>query len=197
MECFGIICANINFAEQGVRFMATFKKIVVCVLCIGLCYLLPMLFHPMNLGRVLSPMHVPVIVCGLACGPGYGTVCAILGPIICSALTGLPGTDMLPTMLPELVTYAAFAGLVMRKVHIGSLYISVLLTLVPTILFGRAAAILATGVYHVLGVFGVESFSIGEAFATYFSDATTTIAVQFVFIPLLVVTRKEEKLLKF
>jgi len=177
--------------------MSTFKKIFVCVLCIGACYLLPMLLHPMDLGRLLSPIYVPVIICALACGPGYGIVCAVLGPVICSALTGLPETNVFPTMLPELVVYALLAGVIMRKIHIGSLYLNILLTLVPTILFGRVTAMFATGIYYALGIFGVESFSLGEAFAVYFTDATTTIAIHLIFIPLLAVTMKEEKLLKF
>jgi len=177
--------------------VTTFKKFFVCILCIGLCYLLPLLFHPLNLGRLLSPMHVPVFICGLACGPGFGAVCAVLGPVICGALTGLPSTDVFPTMIPELVVYAVFAGLIMRKVHTRSLLLNVIFALVPSILLGRLTAVLAVGIYCALGVFGVDSFPVGELFSQYFTDAVTTISIHLVFVPLLVVTLKEEGLLKF
>jgi hypothetical protein len=90
------------------REMSSVKKSTICALCIALCYVLPMAFHAINLGSVFSPMHLPVFICGLICGGGYGLFCGIVGPIISCLLTGMPTVAGLPTMAVELGPVKAF-----------------------------------------------------------------------------------------
>ena len=45
------------------------KNLAFCALCIALCVVLPMAFHAIaNAGPIFLPMHIPVLLCGLACG---------------------------------------------------------------------------------------------------------------------------------
>jgi len=50
--------------------MSASKRTTLCAVCIALCYVLPIAFHSVGLGSILSPMHVPVLLCGLICGGG-------------------------------------------------------------------------------------------------------------------------------
>ncbi|MEG2259926.1 MAG: ECF transporter S component, partial [Oscillospiraceae bacterium] len=52
------------------------KNLVISALCIALGVILPIAFHAIpNAGSIFLPMHIPVLLCGLICGPIYGLVC--------------------------------------------------------------------------------------------------------------------------
>lgn len=45
------------------------KKSIITAVCIALSVVLPQAFHAIpNAGAVYSPMHIPVLLCGLICG---------------------------------------------------------------------------------------------------------------------------------
>ena len=100
--------------------MTKIKKICICAICIALCYVLPIALHSFGLGSVLSPMHIPVLLCGLVCGSFYGVFCGIAGPVLSSILSGMPPATMLFTMIPELVVYGLITGLMMKWVRTGN-----------------------------------------------------------------------------
>ncbi len=176
--------------------MSVIKRICICAICIALCYVLPAVLHPLGLGQILSPLHVPVLVCGLICGPVYGAVCGVLGPILSSILTGMPAAALLPSMLPELMTYGIFSGILMRAVRTKSTLANVYLSLIPTMLLGRVIGALCKAVFYIIGVFGVQNFSISQIATAYFVTGLPGIILQLVLIPLLITTLKEEKLIK-
>ena len=44
--------------------MSSVKKIVTCAVCMALCVVLPLAVHAIpNSGVMLSPMHIPVLLC--------------------------------------------------------------------------------------------------------------------------------------
>ena len=71
-----------------------------------------------SLGGAFSPMHIPVLLCGLVCGWPYGAFCGIAGPILSSLVAGMPGSAMLLYMVPELLVYGLTAGLLMKLISI-------------------------------------------------------------------------------
>lgn len=176
--------------------MSTIKKICICAICIALCYVLPVALHPFGLGQMLSPMHVPVLVCGLVCGPVYGIICAIAGPFLASMLSGMPPLVTLASMIPELVAYGYFSGIFMKVVNTKSLLVNLYLSLIPTMVIGRVIGGLSKAVYYLIGVFGVEAFAIEEIAAGYFVATLPGIVIHLLLIPMLIVTLKEEKLIK-
>jgi len=176
--------------------MSGIKKFCICAICIAMCYVLPAAVHPLGWGQILSPLHIPVLVCGLVCGPFYGFTCGIVGPLLSSGLTGMPTMLALTSMLPELAAYGALGGALMRGVCTKSLLINVYLSLIPTMLLGRAIGALCKALYYTFGVFGVETLSISGLASTYFISTLPGIIVQLTLIPLLIVTLKEEKLIK-
>lgn len=67
-------------------------------------------------GNVLLPMHIPVLLAGLLCGPFYGALCGVLIPCLSAIFTGMPSFyPMLPIMTGELCTYGIISGLLFHK----------------------------------------------------------------------------------
>ena len=102
--------------------MKSVKKLVICAVCIALCCVLPIAFHAFNLGVTFSPMHIPVLLCGLLCGGSYGLCCGLVGPLLSSLVSGMPGPMGLVTMVPELMAYGLSAGLLMKVVRTKNTY---------------------------------------------------------------------------
>ena len=50
------------------------RKSVLTAVMVALCVVLPGAFHSVGLGSTFAPMHIPVLMCGLLCGSGYGLV---------------------------------------------------------------------------------------------------------------------------
>lgn len=88
------------------------KNLVTSGMCVALAIVLPMAFHMIpDAGKVFLPMHIPVLLCGLLCGPVYGLGCGILAPLLSHLFTGMPPTAMLPSMLCELAAYGMLSGI--------------------------------------------------------------------------------------
>ena len=108
---------------------------VFTAVCAALCIVVPMAFHTIpNAGVVFLPMHIPVLLCGLACGWPFGLICGLIGPLLSSVITGMPPAAMLPSMMVECATYGLVTGLMMRFVRTGKyaadLYISMITAMI-------------------------------------------------------------------
>lgn len=124
--------------------MSYVKKLVFTAVCAALCLVLPLAFHSVpNAGTVFSPMHIPVLLCGLVCGWPWGFVCGLLGPLVSSIVTSMPPAAMLPSMMVECATYGLVTGLMMKFVHTGSLTADLYISMVSAMLLGRTVAGLA------------------------------------------------------
>jgi len=106
------------------------RNIAVCGVCIALCYILPLALHPFELGTALSPMHIPVLLCGFLCGWHYGALVGLILPFLRSAIFGMP--PMYPQaiwMAAELATYGLVAGIVysaFKTKSLKNIYISLI-----------------------------------------------------------------------
>lgn len=161
--------------------MKSIRKLTVSALCLALCVVLPLTFHLLpDGGSVFSPMHIPVLVCGLACGGGWGLACGLLGPILSSAITGMPAAAYLPSMLVELAVYGLVSGVLIRFVHTGKLLADLYISLVAAMLIGRIAAGLAMGF-----IFSGGAFTVGIWAASYFAASLPGIIAHLIVVPLL------------
>ena len=117
--------------------MNSIKRMTLTAVCVALCVVLPIAFHSIpNAGSVFLPMHIPVLICGLICGWPYGLLCGLLGPFL-SSFTGMPPMSVLPGMMVECAVYGAAAGLMMRFVRTGKLYVDLYICLPVAMLAGR------------------------------------------------------------
>ena len=174
--------------------MSSIKRICICAICTALCYVLPIAFHTVGLGSVLSPMHIPVLLCGLVCSGFYGGFCGIAGPILSSVLSGMPPATMLITMLPELFVYGLVAGLMMKRVRTGKYLTDLYISLGTAMVLGRIAAGIAKALFITLFVTG-DTFTIGLWLSSYFVGAVPGIAAHLILVPLLAVTLTKAKII--
>ena len=160
----------------------TTKNFVLAAMFMALGLVLPFLTGQIQqIGNMLLPMHLPVLVCGLICGWQYGAVVGFVLPLLRFVLFGMPPIyPMGISMAFELATYGLVSGLLWRRAkhNLPALY-AVLLTAMVSgrIVWGIVRFVLAglTG-----GSFPFSAFLSGALFT-----AVPGIVAQLVLIPLL------------
>ena len=118
------------------------QKLTLTGMLMAVGILLPFaISHGLGLaGTVLLPMHIPVLLCGLLCGPFYGAICGLLLPALNSVLTGMPVFyPMLPIMTAELLVYGAVSGLAYHKTPLSRLRFGVYPAMLIAMVCGRVA----------------------------------------------------------
>lgn len=167
--------------------MSSVKKICICAICIALCYVLPIAFHTFGIGNAFSPMHIPVLLCGMVCGSFYGGFCGVAGPLLSSLLSGMPPATALVTMLPELLTYGIVTGFMMKRIHTGKLVTDLYVSLGIAMVVGRIVAGIARALFVTLVATG-DTFGISLWISSYFVGSLPGIVVHLVLLPILVTT---------
>lgn len=159
---------------------------------IALCIVLPFLTGQIpQIGQALSPMHIPALLCGFACGPVWGAIVGAIGPVLRSALFGMP--PMFPvavSMAFELAAYGAAAGILYRLLPKKNPYLYV--SLVSAMIIGRVVGGIAK--FAILG-FNPEAMTIAIFFTEYFVKTLPGIVLHIIIIPPIVWALKRAKLL--
>lgn len=174
--------------------MTTIKRICICAICIALCYVLPLALHPFGLGQILSPMHIPVLLCGLVCGWYYGAICGIVGPILSSLLSGMPPVSTLISMIPELCVYGIVCGILMKLIRSRHTFVDLYASMLPAMLLGRIVGGLAKYLFYLTGI-SENSISISAWVSAYFVSTLPGIAVQLLLVPVLVFVLMKARLI--
>lgn len=172
--------------------MTKTKKLCICAICIALCYVLPLAFHPLAMGSALSPMHIPVFLCGLLCGWPYGLVCAVAGPVLSSLLSGMPPAAMLIPMIPELCVYGVICGLLFRLAHTGHAGADLYLSMIPAMLLGRMAGGAVQAVYYLSTA---KHYSVALWISSYLVGTLPGAVLHLLLIPALVLVLTRAKLI--
>lgn len=159
------------------------RRLTFSALMLALAFVLPFFTGQIpQIGAMLCPMHLPVLLCGFVCGWPWGLAVGAVAPLLRSLTLGMP--PLFPTALCmsfELAAYGAAAGLFIRRLprRRGSLYAALLLTMV----FGR----LVWGAVRWLCVgLGADAFGMAAFWAGAVTNALPGIALQLVLIPPLV-----------
>lgn len=158
----------------------TFAGLIAVISAVAL----PQLFHVMGavsglgtaLGETFLPMHLPIILAGLLCGPYAAGIAGAAAPLISTLLTGMPNFVMLPFMCVELCVYGIAAG-VLRNAKLPTL-VKVLIAQVA----GRAARAAAI----VIGVNAFGSVIKISVIWTSIAVGIFGLALQWTLIPLVV-----------
>ncbi len=160
--------------------MKSTKKLTLAALFLALGLVMPFLTMQIpEIGGMLLPMHIPVLLCGFVCGWKYGLAVGFIVPLLRSVLWGMP--PMLPKALAmafELAAYGALTG-ILYKVLRGK-RLSAYITLVVAMLGGRIVwGVAAFAIYSLLGnPFTWEIFISGAVL-----EALPGIILQFILIP--------------
>ncbi len=163
--------------------MSKVKKLCVCAFCIALCYVLPVAFHALGLGMALSPMHMPVLLCGLVCGWGYGALCGIAGPALSSLLSSMPAAAQLPYMIPELCAYGLLTGLLMKWIRTGKTAADLYLAMVPAMLLGRVVGGLVRAAFFLANA---QSYTLAMWAGAYLTGTLPGAVLHLAVVPALV-----------
>ncbi|MBQ8612074.1 MAG: ECF transporter S component [Oscillospiraceae bacterium] len=158
------------------------RALVFAGVCVALGVVLPVAFHSLpDGGRVFLPMHIPVLLCGLLCGPWYGLGCGVLAPALSHLITGMPMAAALPGMLCELAVYGLVSGLVSHALRRKGRGLRVYTALVCAQLAGRIVAGLVNGFIFMAG-----SYSLQMWLTASFVTALPGIIAQLLLLPVLV-----------
>ena len=157
------------------------RNVIAAAMCTALSVVLPMAFHTIpNAGSILLPMHIPVLLCGFLCSWKLGLLCGVLGPVLSSALTGMPSAAILPSMACELAVYGLVTGALFPRVRTRSRAANIYICLIAAMLCGRAV----NGALNAL-IFQAGSYSMQAWLAASFTTALPGIIVQLALIPAL------------
>ncbi len=159
------------------------RKLVLAGICLALCMVLPFLTGQIpEIGSMLSPMHIPVLLCGFLTGPLYAAVVGAVAPLLRFALFGMP--PIFPAgvaMCVEMAVYGAISGLLYRKLPRST--VSIYVSLVAAMLLGRivwgAARFILSGISSV-------PFTWAAFMAGAFTSAVPGIILHIALIPVLV-----------
>ena len=157
------------------------KRMMFTALLMACGVVMPMMLHSIpNAGRILLPMHIPVLLCGLYCGGLYGLICGVFTPLLSFMMTSMPGPGYLLPMMVELAVYGLVSGIMMDRVHSVKGTKKVLLCLVIAMLAGR----IVYGLMNAL-VLRAGQYSIAMWVSASFVTAAPGIAAQLILIPLI------------
>ena len=154
--------------------------LVLTAMFFALGYLLPYATGQIKeIGKMLCPMHLPVLLCGFVCGPVWGLAVGAVLPLLRSLTTSMP--PLFPSALCmafELAAYGLLAGIFRRALpkKKGFIYVS----LVASMLLGRLVWGLAMFIFT--GIAGTE-FSFAAFIAGAFTGSIPGIIAQIVLIP--------------
>jgi len=163
------------------------KNIVFSGLCLALCLVLPFLTGQIpQIGQMLCPMHLPVLLCGFICGWQYGLAVGAVAPILRSLIFTMP--PMFPaavSMAFEMAVYGAAVGILYKALPKKPVYLWI--SLIISMLAGRVVWGI---VRFLIAGFSNTGFGFDAFLAGAFLDAIPGIIVQLILVPLIVMALK-------
>ena len=167
------------------------RKLTFSALYLAIALVLPFITGQIpEIGAMLSPMHIPVLLCGFVCGWPWGLAVGLIAPVLRSLLFGMP--TLYPTAIAmtfELAVYGALTGVLYRALprRTWCIYAALILAMIGGRLVWGAAQyvlLLARG-----SAFSLELFLAGAVL-----NAIPGIILHILLIPVLVIVLEKAKL---
>ena len=168
-------------------------NLALAAMFLALTFVMPFLTGQVpQIGSMLCPMHIPVILCGYICSAPWGLAIGFIAPLLRSFTLGMP--PPFPTafaMSFELAVYGFMSGFLYRvlpkkKINI---YVSLVLSMVAGRLVWGIVQFCFMGLDTTR--FGLSAFWAGAV-----ANALPGIAVQIVLIPIIVMLIDNKKFAK-
>ena len=116
--------------------------------CLALCLTLPLLTMQLrSFGRMLAPMHFPVLLAGFLCGPWWAGAVGLIAPVLRHAVFAQPPVPNCYAMALELATYGVVTGLLHRAAPKRTAASLLAAMLAGRAVFGLAMALVTGGTY--------------------------------------------------
>lgn len=150
---------------------------------LALAYVMPFFTGQIQqIGNMLCPMHIPVLLCGFLCGGKWGLLVGFLAPLMRSVTLGMP--ILFPNaicMALELAVYGSVSGAVYQRCPKRKIYVYI--SLMTAMIAGRL--VWGVAMFFCMGVtkefFGLEAFWFGAV-----TGALPGIVLQIILVPVLV-----------
>lgn len=134
-------------------------------------------------GTILLPMHIPVFLIGLLCGPQYGAIGGVVIPVLSSLLTGMPPVfPVLPAMAGELFAYGLISGLLYKKLR---------LPIYPSLLLAMVSGRVINGLIFAALLFASNGTLAGFSVMSSFIQGLPGVVIQLILIPAIVMAIKK------
>ncbi len=162
------------------------RKLTYSALYLAIALVLPFLTGQIpEIGSALSPMHIPVLLCGFVCGWPWGVAVGLVAPLLRTLLFGMPPIMAAIAMTFELAVYGLVSGLLYKALpkKIWSIYAALISAMVAgRVVWGLARWLLA-GLQNT--TFTPAMFVAGAV-----TSAVPGIVLHIVLVPLLVIALK-------
>lgn len=170
------------------------KNLTLSAMFLALGIVLPFLTGQIPaIGSMMLPMHIPVLLCGLICGPQYGLAVGAIMPLLRNMMFQAPPMPAAISMTFELAAYGLVIGFLWSHSKwkcIFSLYRSMIIAMIS----GRAVWGIAQAV--VMGVTG-NSFGLSAFLSGAILTAVPGIILQLILIPAIMVALHRAKIISF
>ena len=174
--------------------MKNIKFLVLSALFLALGIVLPFFTGQIpEIGSMLLPMHLPVLLCGFVCGWPYGLAIGFITPLLRSLLFSMP--PMFPkavAMAFELAAYGCLAGLLFRIIPLKNIF-RIYLSLLGAMLGGRI--IYGMVCIPLMGIAKVP-YSFEIFLASTVIEALPGIILQLILIPILLLALQKANLIE-
>ncbi len=182
-------------AKSEKKRSSSVKNMVLSAMFLAIGIILPFFTGQVpQIGNMLLPMHIPVLLCGLICGWKYGLAVGIITPLLRSFL--FPTPILYPNAIAmafELGTYGLVVGFWYQRSKwkcIVSLYRSMLLAMVCGRVVWGVVMIFLLGAKG--NVFTLEAFLAGA-----FLNAIPGIVLQLLVIPAIMMALHKTRMVQF
>lgn len=178
------------------RSSSLYRMIVTAVLlAVGL--VLPFLTGQLQtIGKLISPLHIPVFICGLTCGPLWGGVLGLILPLLRMSLFGMPGLPMALPMTFELCAYGAVCGLLYPALTrwASKRLPAMLAALICAMVAGRIVGGVAKALLLAGGAISGAPLTFESFIAAYFLDTAVGAAIHLILVPAVVTALEKARL---
>ena len=166
--------------------------LTLAAMFLALAYILPFFTGQIpQIGSMLCPMHIPVLLCGFICGWPWGLAVGFLAPLLRSITLGMP--PLFPTafcMAFELAAYGLISGILY---HVfpkkkGYIYCSLIVAMIIGRLMWGAVQFICMG-------FDTSKFGLSAFWAGAVTTALPGIILQIILIPIVVMLLEKTKLI--
>ena len=158
------------------------RQMVLASFYLALTQILPMFTGQIpQIGKMLAPMHLPVMLTGFTCSPWWALVVGLTAPPLRFVLFGMPPFPGYVAMSFELAAYGAVSGMLYQI--LPKKPVNIYLSLLGAMLGGRVVWGLAMLVIMSMNgkSFGLPAFLFGA-----FTGAIPGILLQLILVPAVV-----------
>ena len=167
------------------------RKLTYSALYLALAMVLPFLTGQIpNIGRMLSPLHIPALLCGFTVGWPWGLAVGFIAPLLRHLIFKMPPMPGALFMAFEMAVYGALSGLLYRLLpkKPWNFYV----TLIVSMAAGRVAWGLARSAFALINR---ESIPFRLILDSTVLSGIPGIVLHIVLIPLLVLTAEKAGLM--